>query len=102
MSSHVKITGILTARNGKADALAALLEDMAPHCRAETGNLRWDIWEDQAQPGRFILDELYLDGDAAAAHRQTSHYQNYLSRVPELADRMAFVLSPRLVQSDGA
>lgn len=40
MSWPVKITGILTALEGKASALAALLEDMAPHCRAEPGNLR--------------------------------------------------------------
>ena len=100
MSSHVKITGILTARQGMADALAALLEDMAPHCRAEPGNLRWDIWQDTAEPGRYVLDELYRDADAAAAHRQTPHYQHYLSRVPELADRIAFVLEPRLVESE--
>lgn len=99
MSAHVKITGILTAREGKAEALAALLEDMAPHSRAEPGNLRWDIWEDQAQSGRYVLDELYVDADAAADHHETPHYRNYLSRAPELADRVAYVLSPRRVES---
>jgi quinol monooxygenase YgiN len=102
MSSHVKISGILTAREGKAHTLAALLQDMAPDCRAEPGNLRWDIWEDQAQAGRYILDELYVDADAAAAHHETPHYRNYLSRALELADRVAYVLSPSRVESEDA
>lgn len=90
--SPVKITASLTAFPGKADELRALLLEMAPHCRAEPGNLRWDVWRDTAQPERYVLDELYRDAEAAEAHRQTPHYQNYLGRVPTLADRSALVL----------
>lgn len=92
--SPVKITASLTAWPGKADELEALLIGMAPHCRAEPGNLRWDIWRDQSAPERYVLDELYRDGDAAAAHRQTPHYQDYLARIPGLAERSALVLEP--------
>ena len=88
----VKITAILTAHVGKADELRALLLAMAPHCRTEPGNLRWDVWRDTASPDRYVLDELYRDAQAAEAHRQTQHYQNYLARVPALADRSALVL----------
>jgi quinol monooxygenase YgiN len=94
MSSNVKITAILTARPGKAADLKALLVSMAPHCRAEPGNLRWDIWEDESQPSRYVLDELYRDDDAVAAHRATPHYENYLAQIGALADRTALVLSP--------
>jgi quinol monooxygenase YgiN len=87
-----KITAILTARPGKAAELQKLLVGMAPLCRAEPGNLRWDVWRDQAHSERYVLDELYCDADAVEAHRQTQHYQDYLRRVPELADRTAFVL----------
>ncbi len=90
--SPVKITASLTAYAGKAEALRALLVAMAPHCRAEPGNLRWDVWRDTAVPDRYVLDELYLDAQAAEAHRQTRHYQDYLARVPALADRSALVL----------
>jgi quinol monooxygenase YgiN len=90
--SHAKITAILTARPGKAADLQALLVGMAPHCRAEAGNLRWDVWRDQSQGGRYILDELYRDAAAVEAHRATPHYQDYLRQIPELADRTAFVL----------
>ena len=94
MSSYVKITGMLTARPEKADELRALLLGMAPHCRAEPGNLRWDIWQDQSRPDRYVLDELYQDGTAVAAHRETPHYKDYLARIEDLAERTALALSP--------
>lgn len=90
--SLVKITASLTAHAGKSNELRALLLEMAPHCRAEPGNLRWDVWRDSALPNRYVLDELYRDAQAAEAHRHTPHYQNYLGRVPALADRSALVL----------
>jgi quinol monooxygenase YgiN len=92
VESQVKITASLTAHSGKADELRSLLLGMAPHCRAEPGNLRWDVWRDTAHPERYVLDELYRDAEAAAAHRQTPHYQDYLARIPALADRAALVL----------
>lgn len=98
MSSHVKITAILAALPGRDSALQALLEDMAPHCRAEPGNLRWDVWRDRSQPGTYVLDELYRDADAAAAHRETPHYLHYLSQIPDLAGRTAFVCDPVAVE----
>ena len=65
---------------------------MAPHCRAEPGNLRWDIWNDQANGDRYVLDELYVNAAAVEAHRKTTHYQVYLANIPDLAERAALVL----------
>ncbi|WP_044563301.1 putative quinol monooxygenase [Azospirillum sp. B4] len=92
MSTPVKITAILVAKPGKRDELRALLGGMLDPCRAEAGNLRWDIWQDQANPDRFVLDELYVDNAAVAAHRQTPHFLNYVSKIGDLADRTAMVL----------
>lgn len=97
MSTPVKITAILAARPGKAAELEALLRGMVPACRAEPGNLRWDIWRDQSVPTRFVLDELYTDNDAVAAHRATPHFNTYLSRINDLAERTALVLEPAQV-----
>jgi quinol monooxygenase YgiN len=95
---RVKVTAFLTARPGRAEELTNLLLGMAPLCRAETGNLRWDIWQDQAHPNRYVLDELYVDDAAVAAHRETAHYKNYLLRVADLAERTALVLVPVAVE----
>ncbi|MDR7142978.1 putative quinol monooxygenase [Rhizobium sp. BE258] len=92
MPHSVKIMAILAARPGKAGELEALLSGMAPACRAEPGNLRWHIWRDQADAARFVLDELYQDNDAVAAHRQTPHFKAYLAKINDLAERTALVL----------
>lgn len=94
MSSPVKIMAILAARPGKAGDLRTLVFGMAPACRAEPGNLRWDIWQDQTDAGRFVLDELYRDNAAVAAHRETPHFKDYFSKINDLAERTAVVLDP--------
>ncbi len=94
MSDTVKIVAILSARPGKAEALHALLNGMLTPSRAEAGNLRYDLWQDQADPNRFVLDELYVDGAALAAHRATPHFLDYLARINDLAERSALVLGP--------
>lgn len=101
MTAPVKITAILTARPGRAEALKALLYGMAPHCRAEPGNLRWDIWRDRSQTDRYVIDELYRNDAAAAAHRETPHYKQYRAEIQDLADRVALVLDPAEVEASG-
>ena len=94
MSAHVKIVGILTGRPGKASELGTLLSAMRVRSRAEPGNLRWDIWRDKANPDRFVLDELYVDDAAVAAHRDTPHFKDYAARIGDLADRTPITLDP--------
>lgn len=90
----VKIVAVLTARPGKTAALRALLDAMIAPSRAESGNLRYDLWQDQADADRFVLDELYVDSDAVTAHRAGPHFQTYLSQINDLAERSALVLDP--------
>ncbi|WP_068079982.1 putative quinol monooxygenase [Novosphingobium rosa] len=94
MPHPVKIVAVLTALPGKLDALKALLDGMLAPSRAEAGNLRYDLWQDQADPARFVLDELYVDQAAVTSHRATPHFQDYLSRIGDVAERGAFVLDP--------
>jgi quinol monooxygenase YgiN len=94
MNDNVKIVAILAARPGQGDGLRALLDAMLAPSRAETGNLRYDLWRDPADPVRFVLDELYVDADAVAAHRATPHFQDYLAKIGDLADRTALVVEP--------
>ena len=41
---------------------------------AEPGVLRFDVLQQQDDPARFVLVEIYRDADDAAAHKSTSHY----------------------------
>lgn len=94
MATRVKIMGILTALPGRAEELQALLLDTQAASRAEPGNLRWDIWRDQAKLDRFVLDELYASQDDVAAHQGTQHFKNYVVKVKDLAERTPLILSP--------
>jgi len=75
MPTPVKTIGILTARAGKVEALKALLDGMLAPSRAEPGNLRYELWRDHVDPNRFVLDELYPDNGAVAAHPETPHFK---------------------------
>lgn len=92
MTSNAKTVAVLTARAGKAEALRSLLEGMVAPSRAEPGNLRYDLWIDQADPARFVLDELYIDAAAVTAHRASPHFRDYLAQINDLAERLAFNL----------
>jgi len=94
MSNTVKIMAILAARPDRAAELKALLTSLLTHSRQEPGNLRWDIWQDQGDPNRLVLDELYTDKAAAAAHRETAHFKDYVAQISNLAERTAVVLDP--------
>ena len=94
MDGSVKVYAVLTAIAGKERELEELLRGMAGPSRAEEGNLRYDLWQDQENPARFVLDELYRDDVSAAAHKASPHFQHYVSRIGDLATRMPITVRP--------
>lgn len=49
--------------------------------RKEPGNVRFDVLHDNKDPNKFLLYEVYVDEDAAAAHKQTEHYNKWRETV---------------------
>jgi quinol monooxygenase YgiN len=94
---RAKIVAVLTARSEKMEQLRTLLEDLVEASRAEPGNLAYDLWQDTSDPARFVLDELYVSAEAVIEHRSTPHFQAYLTKVNDLAERMSLTLDPVLV-----
>lgn len=90
--TKVKVYAVLTAKPGKELELEDLLRGMAAPSRVEKGNLRYDLWRDTAEPRRFILDEMYVDAEANSSHRETPHFQNYVGKISELADRFVYTV----------
>jgi autoinducer 2-degrading protein len=68
-----------------ADFLAATLVN-ARASLAEPGVLRFDVIQDEADPGHVVLVEVYRDAEAPAAHKLTAHYAAWRDAV---ADMMA-------------
>jgi (4S)-4-hydroxy-5-phosphonooxypentane-2,3-dione isomerase len=66
-----------------ADFLAAT-EVNARASLAEAGVLRFDVLQDQADPGHVVLVEVYRDADASAAHKLTPHYAVWRDAVAEM------------------
>src|SRR5262245_6839760 len=93
-SAPVKTIATLVARRGMAGELRALLDDMVVPSRAEPGNLQYNLWRDHTDAGRFVLEELYTDDAAVAAHRATPHFQMYSAKINGLAERTFMMLDP--------
>jgi len=94
MAQPTKVQAVLTARPGREAELEALLRSMLGPSRNEAGNRRYDLWRDPEHAGRFVLDELYVDGAAVVLHRATDHFKHYLSVIGDLAERQAHVVTP--------
>jgi quinol monooxygenase YgiN len=94
MATATKTTAFLKAMPGKAAELENLLRNLASQSRSEPGNLRWDLWQDLEDAATFVVDELYRDIASVQAHHATPHYQNYASRISNLATRTAVTSRP--------
>lgn len=73
----------------KPDRVAAFREASVANASAsvrEPGCARFDVVQRTDDPTRFVLVEAYRDAQAAAAHKETAHYQRWRDAV---ADMMA-------------
>jgi autoinducer 2-degrading protein len=58
----------------------ASLENAA-HSRQEPGIVSFDLMEQEDDPTRFVLIEVYRDADAPRSHKQTAHYLAWREKV---------------------
>ncbi len=72
-----KVTFI--AKEDHIDQLKALLEAMVLPSRAEVGCLKYNIYQIENEPERFIVIEAWEDEAALEGHKHSSHYQHYKS-----------------------
>ena len=68
-----------------ADFRQATLENARASVQ-KSGIARFDVSEQQDDPTRFVLIEVYRSPEAAAAHKETAHYAKWRDAV---ADMMA-------------
>ena len=65
----------------RIDAFRAATVDNARHSVEEPGVARFDVLQQGDDPTRFLLVEVYRSPDAAAAHKETPHYQRWRDTV---------------------
>lgn len=68
------------------DAFRGASLENARNSVAEPGIARFDVIQQNDDPTRFILIEVYRDEQAPARHKETAHYQTWRDTV---ADMMA-------------
>jgi quinol monooxygenase YgiN len=80
---HVDVEVIPDQLQGFLDAT----EENAMASRQESGIVRFDVLRDLADPHHFVLVEIYRDEEAAAAHKDTGHYQRWRDIVAQMMAR---------------
>jgi autoinducer 2-degrading protein len=69
------------------DPFLSATEQNATASREEPGVVRFDVLSDRADPGHVVLVEIYRDEAAAAAHKDTAHYQRWRDTVAPMMAR---------------
>jgi (4S)-4-hydroxy-5-phosphonooxypentane-2,3-dione isomerase len=69
------------------DAFLAATQQNAVASRDEPGIVRFDLLSDRADPTHVVLVEIYRDDAAAAAHKDTAHYQRWRHTVAPMMAR---------------
>jgi (4S)-4-hydroxy-5-phosphonooxypentane-2,3-dione isomerase len=69
------------------DAFLAATQENAVASRDEPGIVRFDVLSDRTDPTHVVLVEIYRDEAAAAAHKDTAHYQQWRDTVAPMMAR---------------
>ena len=76
------------------DFIKATLENARESVK-ESGISRFDVLQDQENPNRFVLNEVYRTIEDPARHKETAHYKRWKDVVAEI------MAGPRLKQVYG-
>jgi quinol monooxygenase YgiN len=66
------------------DAFKAATIENARSSVQETGVARFDVIQQQDDPNRFVLVEVYRTPQDPARHKETAHYQKWRDAVAEM------------------
>ena len=66
------------------DAFREASIENAKNSLQEPGVFRFDLLQENDDPARFMLVEVYRDDEAPAKHKQTAHYQKWRDTVNEM------------------
>jgi quinol monooxygenase YgiN len=66
------------------EAFKQATRENARHSVKEPGIARFDVMQQEDDPTRFVLVEVYRSADAPAAHKITGHYQIWRDAVASM------------------
>ena len=66
------------------DAFKAACIENSRNSLKEPGIARFDVLQQQDDPTKFLLVEIYRSAEAPAAHKQTAHYHAWAETVADM------------------
>lgn len=79
----------------------ATLVNAQVSCRSEAGIARFDVLQQQDDPSRFVLVEVYRTPEDAGRHKDTAHYQTWRDKVaPMMAEPRSSIKYTNLFPDD--
>ncbi len=66
------------------EAFKAATKVNAENSAREAGVARFELLQQQDDPARFVLYEVYRDAGAPAKHKETAHYKAWVAAVGEM------------------
>ncbi|MCG8435097.1 MAG: antibiotic biosynthesis monooxygenase [Gammaproteobacteria bacterium] len=76
----------LTAKDGEAETVARILEDLVAPTLAEPGTKLFLPYRSPSDPATFFIFELYRNEEGWAAHQETAHFK---AAIAELLPRLS-------------
>jgi quinol monooxygenase YgiN len=71
-------------KQDRIEAFKTATNENGRNSRQEPGVARFDFLQQNDDPSRFVLIEVYRDRAAAAAHKETPHYHAWLAAVDDM------------------
>ena len=90
----------LECNPGAEDAFLKAALDDASNSVQEPGCVRFDAYQDQADPKRFVFVEVYRDEDAFKAHTQTDHFARWNEATKDIRASASVVRCTNLHPTD--
>lgn len=83
LAVHVDIQ----VKPGCAERFIEATKENAKNSIRESGIARFDLIQDQSDPRRFLLVEVYRNEEAPALHKKTFHYNFWRNAVEEMMEK---------------
>ncbi len=80
---YVNVVTMLLKPEYREAFLSAILDDAKSSLQNEPGCVRFDIAQDEQNPNRFFLHEIYKDKAAFEAHVKTPHLLKFRNTIKD-------------------
>lgn len=97
----ILITVKFPIRPEKTEEWLKIANDYATAVRAEEGNRFFEFSRSLDDEHEYVCIEGFADGDAGAAHMQTSHVSHFMSTMPDIVSRQPKIIYIDAPQVEG-